>query len=383
MVEQKIKILVVDDDPFVRAMLGDILESDGYLIETAKNGKDALEKYFEIQDISLIISDMNMPEMNGLEFIQELRKTDRQIPIIILTVNTEINIALEAIRSGASDYLLKDENIQDTILISVEKALEKHRLKKQNIQLMQNLLQKNKELQKKNKELIEVNKLKNKFLGIAAHDLRGPISGIIGLSGLLMDKAGIHMIGNQKEWLTMIQTISYDMLDLLNDLLDISVIESGKIDLKLQKVSITKLVEDRIRINRIVAGKKDIAIHTDIAELPDIMLDYNRILQVFENLMSNAIKFSPRDSVIHVVLNQENNMVKVSVRDEGPGISEDEQTRLFGEFQRLTPQPTNGEPSTGLGLAIVKKIIDVHNGILDVESQPGSGSTFSFRIPVE
>lgn len=112
------------------------------------------------------------------------------------------------------------------------------------------------------------------------------------------------------------------------------------------------------------------------------MLDLNRILQIFDNLMSNAIKFSPRDSVIYVILSQENNMVRVSIRDEGPGISKDEQSKLFGEFQRLSPRPTNGEPSTGLGLAIVKKIIDAHKGILDVDSQPGSGSTFSFRIPI-
>ncbi len=140
--------MIVDDDPFVRMMLGEILESEGYLVRSAVSGSDALEKYAHHPDTDLIISDMNMAGMNGLEFIRRLRAHNQDVPVIILTVNTEISIALEAIRTGANDYLLKDENIQDIILISIEKNLEKHRLEHQNQKLIEELARKNRELER-------------------------------------------------------------------------------------------------------------------------------------------------------------------------------------------------------------------------------------------
>ena len=135
------KILVVDDDAFVRDMLGFILESSGYDVETAENGVEALLKYRQGSEVSLIISDMDMPEMDGLTLIREVRKlgADPETPIIILTGNSEIKIAVEAINNGASKYLLKDENIQDTVLICVEKSLEKYWLQKENQKLMREL----------------------------------------------------------------------------------------------------------------------------------------------------------------------------------------------------------------------------------------------------
>jgi PAS domain S-box-containing protein len=135
----KLKILVVDDDPFVREMLSDILESSDYAVEKAQDGADALDRYQRIPDIGLIISDMNMPGMSGIELIRELRTLGSKIPIIILTANNEVNIAVEAINAGASDYQFKDENIQDTILISVRKCLEKDFIEKQNLDLMKKL----------------------------------------------------------------------------------------------------------------------------------------------------------------------------------------------------------------------------------------------------
>jgi len=120
MAKQKFKILVVDDDPFVRDMLAFILESNDYLIDTAVNGIEALQKYSADPNIGLIVSDMNMPEMNGLELIKELRNNKADVPIIILTGNDEVSVAIEAMNCGANDSLVKDENIQDTILMSVE-----------------------------------------------------------------------------------------------------------------------------------------------------------------------------------------------------------------------------------------------------------------------
>lgn len=186
---------------------------------------------------------------------------------------------------------------------------------------------------------------------------------------------------DQKEFLQIIHSTSEEMLTLVNDLLDVSVIESGKLELQCQKGSINSLIEDRIKINKVIAKKQNITLHSDLAEIPESMFDPNRITQVMDNLISNAIKFSPHDLNIYVTSKMHNNMVRVSVKDEGPGISKEDQSRLFGEFQRLAAQPTDGEKSTGIGLSIVKKIVEVHGGTISVFSKLGEGATFSFELP--
>lgn len=148
MEREKGRILVVDDDGFVAEMLADILAHEGYRVEIAAQGKEALRILAELPEISLVISDMNMPEMNGLELIEAIRRNGCEVPIIILTGNSEISVAIAALNKGANDYLMKDENIHETITISVEKVMEKHHLKLQNIQLMENLARKNREMEK-------------------------------------------------------------------------------------------------------------------------------------------------------------------------------------------------------------------------------------------
>jgi len=141
-------ILVVDDDPFVSEMLAEILDSGGYQVDTTENGASALVKLEDLPEISLVISDMNMPEMSGLELIEAIRQRGSDVPIIILTGNSEISVAISALNKGANDYLMKDENIHETITISVEKVLEKQQLKLQNTLLLENLARKNREMEK-------------------------------------------------------------------------------------------------------------------------------------------------------------------------------------------------------------------------------------------
>ncbi|MDP2168723.1 MAG: SpoIIE family protein phosphatase [Thermodesulfovibrionales bacterium] len=146
--EGKLKLLVADDDPFVRDMLAVILEASGYSVAVAEDGKEAFDKFSADPGTDLIISDMNMPGMDGLELLKKVRESGFDVPVIILTGNNEISVAIDSLKSGVSDYLLKDENIQEVIAISVEKVMEKYNLKKQNIQLMNDLAQNNKRLEK-------------------------------------------------------------------------------------------------------------------------------------------------------------------------------------------------------------------------------------------
>ncbi|MCE5249869.1 HAMP domain-containing histidine kinase [bacterium] len=232
------------------------------------------------------------------------------------------------------------------------------------------------------RQLVELNQLKNKFLGIAAHDLRNPLASIRGFCELLLEDEE-SLTADQIEMITIMYSASENMLGLVNDLLDVAAIESGKLRLRFGRVSLRSVIEERIRILTIVAQKKSMHIHTSFEDVPECQADQERIGQVIDNLFSNAVKYSPPGSNIHVSLEREGMTAKVGIRDEGPGISEEEQARLFGEFQRLSSRPTGGEKSTGLGLAIVKKIVEAHHGTVSVRSMPGQGSTFSFTVPLE
>jgi signal transduction histidine kinase len=232
------------------------------------------------------------------------------------------------------------------------------------------------------RKLVELNQLKNKFLGIAAHDLRNPLSSIRGFSEILLSEGAGPLSEEQKEFLTIIYHASEGMLALVNNLLDISVIESGKLDLQLKRQPLQKLLAERLRMSRIIGEKKQIGLQATCEEIPDVLVDGNRIAQVIDNLIGNALKFSPPGSMVYITLRREGEAAKISVRDQGPGISPQDQAKMFGEFQRLSAKPTGGEKSSGLGLAIVKKIVEAHKGSLGVESQLGLGSTFFFTIPI-
>lgn len=232
------------------------------------------------------------------------------------------------------------------------------------------------------KKLAELNQIKNRFLGMTAHDLRNPIASIRGFSELFLTESFGVLTAEQKEYMQMIYTTSDQMLSMVNDLLDVAVIESGKLDLKRQKGSLTSTVHERVRIIRPIAQKKSIAIHEQFADYGEIYFDPQRIAQVVDNLVGNAIKFSPPNKEIYISSVQQDNMIGICVKDEGPGLSQNDKTKLCGDFQTLSARPTGGEKSTGLGLAIVKKIIEAHGGMLQVEGNPGGGAVFSFLIPM-
>ncbi|MDP2965868.1 MAG: ATP-binding protein, partial [Pelolinea sp.] len=234
-------------------------------------------------------------------------------------------------------------------------------------------------LEKQRIQLENLNQMKNKFLGICAHDLRNPLSSIMGYSELILDDNQVTLSEDHTMCIGRIHSSALRMLEMVNTLLDVSVIESGHLELHLSKGAVKPLLEEHIQISRLLADKKNITIHSSLHDTPDISFDKDRISQVFDNIISNAIKYSPQGSSIYVSLDSTNGYVRVSVRDEGPGISREEQGKLFHEFQRLSSKPTGGEKSTGLGLAIVKKIIDYHKGKIEVESQPGKGSTFIIK----
>jgi signal transduction histidine kinase len=238
------------------------------------------------------------------------------------------------------------------------------------------------ELTKKNLELERANQLKNQFLGMAAHDLRNPIGAIRSFSMLLLDRELTISAEQQRALLERIEASSKFMLALIDDLLDLSAIESGQLQINAHELDIAQLVRRNVELNRLLAKEKQIAVALEIAaNVPRVLADGLKVEQILNNLLSNAVKFSAPGTVVQVRIHPGDGGVWISVADEGPGIPPDEIATVFKPFQRGTARGTAGERSTGLGLAIVKRLVDGHGGRLTCESEVGKGTTFSVWLP--
>lgn len=239
-------------------------------------------------------------------------------------------------------------------------------------------------MQKKNVELKNLNMLKNQFLGMAAHDLRNPIGVIQSYSDFLLEDIRESLSPEHLEFLSAIYDSSKFMLSLLDDLLDIAKIEAGKLELELQPTDMIDLIKQQVTLNRLIAAKKSIHIQVHhYEELPLIQLDRLKMIQVLNNLISNAIKYSPPQTTVTVNIFKSGEHATVAVEDRGPGIPETDRQKLFMPFSRTSVKAPEGEKSTGLGLAIVRRIILGHTGKLWVESDVGKGSTFYFSLPFQ
>jgi two-component system, OmpR family, sensor kinase len=239
------------------------------------------------------------------------------------------------------------------------------------------------ELAKKNRELDELNKLKNQFLGIAAHDLRNPIGIILSFSELIMDEPCFHPETETGEFVRHIHQTAKFMLGLVTDLLDIANIESGNLELNRSEQEMGSVVRESLRMNELFAKAKQMELVFQECGEPVILpIDRPKIEQVITNLVSNAIKYSFPGSRIEVSLKKEAGYLQMAVKDQGQGIREEELAKLFKPFQKASSRSTGGEKSTGLGLMIVKKIVEAHQGEVGVTSEVGKGSEFFFRLPI-
>lgn len=238
------------------------------------------------------------------------------------------------------------------------------------------------EIELKNMQLIRLNQDKNEFLGIAAHDLKNPLAGILGAAELIIESAENLTTGEIVNYAEMIAEASGQMVDLINNLLDVNQIESQKIAVKMQNINITMILHKLLQsyLNR--AAVKNIQIDFDptVSEML-IWTDVNVLRQILDNLISNAIKYSSPNTRVYIRLINNENFVRCEVQDEGPGLSAEDQQKLFGKFTRLTARPTAGENSTGLGLFIVKKLVETVQGRVWCESELGRGACFIVELP--
>lgn len=376
-------VLIADDDKTTRLIIERLVQRWGYQPISVADGHAAWD-YLQQKNQplpNLAIIDWIMPGFNGLELCQKIKQQAQGfIYVILLTGRSSPGDVVMALDSGADDFLTKPvqaEELRSRLAVGDRINRYQQTLAERNQQLQAEIVQR----QQMEVQLRQINLEKNKFLGMAAHDLRSPLGSIRGFSELLLE-ADLSP-KDRKEFLTIIHQVSQDMLILLNDLLDISMIESGRFEIRAQLGQLDELVAYRVHLNTLAAQRKHITLVTHAPEPVTLSFDSGRMAQVIDNLLTNAIKYSPPDSQVDIQVQKiDAEQVEIVVADQGVGIPLEQQHQLFGAFQRLSSRPTAGESSTGLGLAIVKKIVEAHQGTIQVQSQPGMGSRFTVRLPV-
>jgi two-component system, sensor histidine kinase and response regulator len=359
-----ISILLVDDEEKIAIKLSKILSAEGYNVDTAFDGKNAIKK-LSGNEYDIVLSDLNMPECNGLEVMKFIKDHDIHALPLVLTGYASVEAAINAIKVGAYDFIQKPVDAE-TLKLSISRAAERIILKRQNIKQMQ--------------ELQQLNELKNEYLTIVSHDLRSPLSSIGGYVNYLMKNGDLSDL--QQRYLSVIKDIADNLYSLVNELLDISKIETGIIDLNYEKIDLESLIH--LCINNFVLLGVDkntvIEFHNKLSA-PHIYIDKMKIIQVFNNLINNAIKFTENGKVVIIAGEKNKNTISISIKDNGVGIDPDEIENLFNPFYLNHKKGTRGETGNGLGLVICKRFIELHGGQIDVSSKVGKGTMFSLTLP--
>ncbi len=355
------EVLVVDDSIVARKTMRKLLRTQCFKVHIAESGKIALDILSENPNIRLAILDCKMDGMDGFELASRIRETRDKDSLEIIGVSSSGGRSNSArfIKAGADDFLLKPF-MPEEFLCRVNRAVDR--------------------IDQYDK-LKALNKLKNQFLSTAAHDIRGPLSAIYNASKLLQKK---DCDPKRKEIvLKMIENNSFDMQILLNDLLDISVIESGEVSLRREPINLQQTITDRVHLYSTMSEAKNIVVSLQLEDVPEIGVDRIKLNQAIDNLITNALKFTPNEGNVQLELSTTDNKAIIRVSDSGPGISSEDQPYLFEPYKILSAPSTAGEKKTGLGLVITKNIVTAHNGSIHYEDSSLGGANFTIELPYE
>ena len=384
------RILVVDDADFNREVMTRILERDGYRVETAVDGADALQK-LNSNPYDLVLLDVMMPGVDGVQVIEAMHADVglRHLPVIMLSALNEQETVLKCIQLGAQDYLPKPIN-QQLLKARMSACLEKKRSHDLEREYTRRVESMSAQLQAVNENLRLATQIKTRFLATAAHDLKNPLGGILLMADRILIEAEEGRTGEVTlRQASRIHEMVQKMLHIINGVLDTAVHQMGAVNLAFELTNLGDLVHRVVQENEAYATSKDIRllyVETLAAECWGV-LDRVRIAQAMDNLVNNAIKYSPFGTTVRVELGlrivESEDRVHIEVRDEGPGLTQEDVAQAFGLFQRLSAQPTGGEYSTGLGLSIVKQMVEMHDGWVWIESEPGRGAAFVIELPLK
>jgi signal transduction histidine kinase len=375
--ERSGRILVVDDIAENRDLLARRLTRQGYETETAEDGVHALEKLRET-DFDLLLLDLMMPQLNGYQVL-EIMKADeslRHLPVIMISALDEIESVARCVEIGAEDYLTKPFN--PTLLQArIGACLEKKRLRDAEVALRQ-------EIESNYERLREMEGMRDSLTGMIVHDLRTPLTSFMG--GLKLIGALGTLNPQQHQCLDLAQRGGDSLLSMINDLLDVSKMESGALELDWQDINVFVPIEDALeQVQELVRADNQNLIVNVAQGLPVLLrADEEKLRRILVNLLGNAIKFTPRGGDITLAVVMDGDMMRFSISDTGPGIPEDAFDKIFEKFGQVKQRESSGtKMSTGLGLTFCKMAVEAHGGSIEVQSEVGKGSTFSFTIPCE
>ncbi|NWF94348.1 MAG: response regulator [Syntrophaceae bacterium] len=375
---EKEKVLVVDPEDSAREMVSSIVKEIGYEAVTAKNGKEALE-ILRSAPSAMMLANLKISEAEGLEWIRSALTEFPDLPIICMADQGTSGSLADLVASGAADYITKPFTADEMRARLNRVIQERSRI----ADLMKRAL----ELERTNEELKRLDTLKSTFISSISHELRTPLTVIREFISLIIEGYGGPVTEDQKEYLGIANKNIMRLTNLIETLLDFSRIESGKgLKLRFEPVPVTEVVEDASMTLSQELEEKRVTLENQIdPDTPLVLIDRNRMVEVFINLIANGIKFTPPGGKIVIGskgLTEKRDYLKVVVSDTGVGISPEDLPKIFDRFYQGQTGQTGGVTGTGLGLAITKEIIEGHRGEIHAESRLGSGASFIFTIPV-
>ena len=356
------RILIVDDQPANIQVMGSILGKLGYAIISATDGPTAFKR-LALQPPDLILLDLLMPEMDGCEVCRRLQANPlwKDIPVMFLSAADDKDLIVRAFDSGGVDYITKPFNQAELISrVRTQIALKFAR-----------------------DGLQQLAEDKDELLGILAHDLKGHLGGLQMSAELLSERLvrDGHIDPQSAQLAENIHRTSGQLLAFVREFLANSAAEHGFSPV-LETVNLAEAARQAVEVFREAARRKGLQLRVSLADrnIP-VWADYAGLNHVLENLISNALKFSPPDKEILVEVRQVGGFGECSIQDHGPGFTDEDKEKMFRRYVRLSARPTANEPSTGLGLSIVRKHVDLMGGELVCNSTAGSGTTFLVRLP--
>ena len=381
MIPESATIIVVEDEKGARATLCGILNDAGYNVIGVEKGAEALET-IQKSPFDAVITDIRLPDVGGMEILEMAKEINPDAAVIVITGYASVETAVDAVNQGAYAYFVKPVN-PDDLKTTIANALRQQRLAQENKRLVDRLQRSNKLLFEANEELRKATRAKSEFMANMSHELRTPLNVIIGFSELMLDEVPGKINEEQSQSLNDILSSGRHLLDLINDILDLSKIESGKMELKLRNFSLPTMIESVRRVMMPMLAPKKQGLEIDVEEgLTTVYADRDKVRQVLLNLLSNATRFTPDGGELKVKAIRDDDWCRVSVIDSGIGIRREDQERIFEPFYQLDNPLTEEKGGTGLGLTIARQITERHGGRIRVDSEYGKGSRFTFTLPL-
>jgi signal transduction histidine kinase len=371
--ESETRILVIDDETGMREGCRRALAPAGYIVDTAADlttGQDLAGR----KDYDLFLLDVMLPDGSGLDLIDPILQQDPNAICIVMTGFGSVQMAIEAVRRGAYDFLSKPFTA-DELLMAIDQGLERRQLKA--IEAQAELLAQTKA------ELERLDEVKSQIMLKVAHELRAPVAAVQSYINLIL--TGYVTPNELKPTLSRVQERLQEMLDLIADLLELARLKQAR-DQVVTEASpqhMADILKEACDLLREQAHEKKQIFQVEILDHPVILADRDRLKHIWTNLISNAIKYTPESGRVVVSLEADDRRLVGTVADSGMGIAEEDIPHLFQDFFRTDQAKASGEIGTGLGLSIVKQIVESYGGEIKVTSGLGQGTRFTFTLPLQ